>query len=69
MLHARRGLIRALCRCAKTETVMLTNIEVIKKIQAAHSCDGRYNNSFNASGHSLLFIRKIEGLVRCFPPR
>ena len=26
------------------------------------------NNSFNRSGISLLFIRKVEGLVRCVPP-
>jgi hypothetical protein len=26
------------------------------------------NNSFNPSGISLLFVRKIEGLVRFFPP-
>jgi len=26
------------------------------------------NNSFDRSGMSTPFIRKIEGLVRCFPP-
>jgi hypothetical protein len=65
----RAQLIRALDTLRINKRVKHLVMQLRKANEALNdTIEGRSNNSLNRSGMSLIFIRKIEGLLRFFPP-